>query len=91
MITKLPEPDKYGNYWFCEHLKPWERPAIFPSKRLAGETPDGEKLVACNGYYIVTLGADGFLFDGGKLRKFNTPQEAMNEINARTINLKGPA
>lgn len=72
MVRKLPKPDDYGNYWL--NLDHKLGPAIFPSKRL---TSDG---IASDGYVLFLGTKTGFLFDGTKLKKFPTAEEALRAM-----------
>lgn len=86
MKLKLPLPSPYGSYWLNEDVKHrLDGPAIFPSKQVvpSGRKGENDKLVNTN-KYIVFMGSDlGFIFEGAKLARYDTPEEALLELRKR--------
>lgn len=75
---KLPQPDKYGNYYFGTK---GDGPAIFPSKTLVNEET---KEIKADGSYFLFLGrVRGFLFDGPNLKRYNNLEDAASELEAQ--------
>lgn len=72
---RLPRPNAFGDYWFGSSRIPAE-PAVFPSKEIYAEG------VRATGTWLAFLGsARGFAYEGQNLKRFASPEEAMEYIN----------
>jgi len=67
-MRRLPLPDKFGNYWLNRERD--GKQAIFP---LTG-------FPRIKGKYMAVTQREGALFDGNKLRAFDSAQDALEEI-----------
>ena len=70
MAKALPEPDEFGNYWLGSRQRD---AAIFPFRQL--EATGAVK--PAGGFYLLLDAERGFVFDGPRLRRFDTPQAAL--------------
>ena len=84
MKFQLPQPNEHGDYWLEKTIEVGERAGIFQSKILRRQATDqSEAVVEATGTYYATRGMSrgGYFFDGGDLRRFANPREALAVIN----------
>jgi hypothetical protein len=74
-MKTLPERDEYGNYWYNPDHK--KGPAIFPEKIVKRD-----EVKATGRFFVLVSVTKGFLFDGVKLAKFDSFDEAVKALEA---------
>jgi len=75
---KLPEPNAWGDYWL---LKADGKPDVNGPCILHSNEPVSTGDAASSHSWIASRGGeDGLLFEGGQLRRFASPEEALKAL-----------